>query len=174
MPGDVIMEIVGRHATTVETVIFRGGAQRPIARALRLARMVLVLAFAAASPRPAWAGPPYVTDDAEPTEAQHFEIFAFNSGTATRDGTTGEAGIDFNYGATRDLQLTAVLPAAFNSPAMGRTTVAYGNTELAVKYRFLHQDTLGWDVAVFPRLFLPSSSRAVGERHVSFFLPIWI
>jgi hypothetical protein len=173
MPGDVIMEIVGRHRGAVETATFRGAAHRPMARAPRIILILLVLALAA-SARPALAGPPYVTDDAEPTDYRHFEIFAFDSGTVTRDGTTGETGIDFNYGVMPDLQLTAVLPTAFNSPAAGSTTVGLGNTELALKYRFLHRDKLGWDVAVVPRLFLPSSAPAVGERHVSFFLPIWV
>jgi hypothetical protein len=139
---------------------------------IRASRLVLIVLIATA--RPALAGPPYVTDDPEPTDYQHFEIYAFSSGTATREGTTGAAGIDFNYGAAPDLPLTAVLPAGFNSPAAGGTKVSLGNTELAAKYRFLHQDSVGVDVAVFPRLFLPSGSRAVGERHTSFLLPIWL
>jgi hypothetical protein len=47
----------------------------------------------------------------------HFEIYSFNLGTATRSGTGAMADTDFNYGAARDLQLTAMLPAGFNSPA---------------------------------------------------------
>jgi hypothetical protein len=31
--------------------------------------------------RPAIAGPPFVSDDPEPTEYQHFEIYTFNNGT---------------------------------------------------------------------------------------------
>ena len=41
-----------------------------------------LLAFA----RPAVAGPPYVSDDPEPTDYKHWEIYTFSSGTATRDG----------------------------------------------------------------------------------------
>jgi len=29
----------------------------------------------------AYAGPPYVSDDPEPTDYRHFEIYTFNSGT---------------------------------------------------------------------------------------------
>ena len=57
------------------------------------------------------AGPPYLTDDPEPTDYQHFEIYTFTEGTATRDGTSGEGGIDFNYGGAPNLQLTATVPA---------------------------------------------------------------
>ena len=64
----------------------------------------------------AFAGPPYVTDDPEPTDYQHFEIYTFADGTATRDGRDGETGIDFNYGGAEDLQLTAVVPVAYETP----------------------------------------------------------
>jgi hypothetical protein len=123
---------------------------------------------------PAFAGPPYVTDDPEPTDYRHFEIYAFTAGTATRDGTGGEAGIDFNYGGAPDLQLTAVLPLEYDSPADAGAVAGIGNIELAAKYRFLHQDDFGWDVAVFPRVFLPSASHDIGDRHASFLLPVWV
>jgi hypothetical protein len=129
--------------------------------------LVIALSFSAV---PALAGPPYVTDDAEPTDLGLFEIYAFTGGTTARDGTSGAGGIDFNYGGARDLQLTAVVPFEYDGP--GRTGI--GNIELAAKYRFLHQDDFGWDVAVFPRVFLPSASRDAGDKHGSFLLPIWV
>ncbi|WP_246791286.1 transporter [Bradyrhizobium commune] len=124
--------------------------------------------------RPAAAGPPFVSDDPEPTDTGHFEIYTFNNGTNTRAGTAGETGIDFNYGAARDLQLTATLPAGYNDTGGGGTRVGLGNVELAAKYRFLHQDTFGLDVSVFPRVFLPSGSGAIGDNHASLLLPIWV
>src|SRR3979409_1009139 len=66
--------------------------------------------------QPALAGPPYQSDDPEPTDYKHYEIYTFNNGTATRDGRSGETGIDFNYGGAPNLQLTATVPAAFDSP----------------------------------------------------------
>jgi Putative MetA-pathway of phenol degradation len=118
----------------------------------------------------ALAGPPYVTDDPEPTDTGHFEIYAFAAGTNTREGTSGAGGIDFNYGGAPDLQLTAVLPLDYESASQ----TGIGNIELAAKYRFLHQDDFGWDVALFPRVILPSASGNVGDRHASFLLPIWL
>ena len=132
-----------------------------------LATLVLSL------PALALAGPPYVTDDPEPTDYQHFEIYAFAAGTNTRDGTGGAGGIDFNYGGAPDLQFTMVLPLEFDSPVGEPTVAGPGNVELAAKYRFLHQDDFGWDVAIFPRVFLPSASPLVGDRHISLLLPIW-
>ena len=123
--------------------------------------------------QPAFAGPPYLSDDPEPTDYGHYEIYTFSNGTRVRGGTDGEAGIDFNYGGAPNLQLTATLPIAFNAPVGGPTQFGPGNVELAAKYRFLHQSDFGWDVAVFPRLFLPSAS-GVGDPHASVLLPIWL
>ena len=121
-----------------------------------------------------WAGPPYVTDDPAPTDYQHFEIYVFTGGMTARDGTSGVAGIDFNYGGAPDLQVTAVLPLEYDSLVHSGTVTGIGNIELAAKYRFLHQEDFGWDLAVFPRVFLPSASHIVGDNHASFLLPIWV
>jgi hypothetical protein len=123
---------------------------------------------------PAMAGPPYLTDDPEPTDYKHFEIYTFNSGTVTRDDTGGETGIDFNYGGAPNLQLTATVPLAFDAPAGAPLMAGFGNVELAAKYKFLTQENFGLDVAVFPRLFLPSAATNVGDQHASYLLPIWM
>ncbi|MGA7805175.1 hypothetical protein [Bradyrhizobium sp.] len=123
---------------------------------------------------PVLAGPPYVSDDPEPTDYQHFEIYTFNNGTATRDDIGGETGIDFNYGAAPDLQLTATLPAGFDRSVAAGTSFGLSNIELAAKYRFLHQDSFGLDVSVFPRVFLPSPSNTIGSSQASVLLPIWV
>jgi hypothetical protein len=123
---------------------------------------------------PALAGPPYVTDDPQPTDYQHFEIYAFNGGTVTRDGTGTTTGIDFNYGGAPDLQLTAVLPLNFDNPRTGASTLGIGNIELAAKYKFIHQDDFGVDVAFFPRLFLPTISANAGDHHAALLLPLFV
>ena len=124
--------------------------------------------------RPALARPPYVSDDPEPTDFRHFEIYTFSNGTAMKGDISGASGIDFNYGAAPDLQLTATLPAGFDHPAAGGTSIGLSNIELAAKYRFLHQDSFGLDVSVFPRVFLPSPSKNVGNDRASLLLPVWV
>ena len=123
---------------------------------------------------PAMAGPPYLSDDPEPTDYRHFEIYTFNNGTVTGTDTGGETGIDFNYGGAPNLQLTATLPVAYDAPAGGPLVAGPGNIELAAKYRFLTQDKFGLDVAVFPRVFLPSVASNVGDQHASLLLPLWM
>lgn len=121
------------------------------------------------------AGPPYVTDDPEPTDERHYEIYAFTAGTATKDGTGGQVGIDFNYGGAKDLQLTMVVPFAYDRPRDGRAVTGFGDIELAAKYELLHQETFGVDVAIFPRLFLPTNSNpALGDKHPSLFIPFFV
>jgi hypothetical protein len=123
---------------------------------------------------PAMAGPPYVSDDPEPTDYKHFEIYTFNNGTAARGDLGGASGIDFNYGAAPDLQLTATIPAGFDRSAVTATSIGLSNIELAAKYRFLHQDSFGLDVSVFPRVFLPSPSKNIGDDTASLLLPVWV
>jgi hypothetical protein len=126
-----------------------------------------ILAFLTCSP--AWAGPPFATDDAEPTEKGKYEVYLFAS-----DGSHGATGIDFNYGAGPDLQLTAAIPLEWEKPTGGHRMSGIGNIELAAKYRFLHQHDVGVDVAIFPRVFLPAVSKQVGDQHASLLLPLWV
>jgi len=122
---------------------------------------------------PACSAPPFITDDPAPTADHTFEIYIFGNGTATRDGVSGSYGLDFNYGAGPDLQLSATVPVTYERPDGGHQTSGLGNIELAAKFRVLHQESFGWDVAVFPRVFLPSGSN-LGEQHASFLVPIWV
>jgi hypothetical protein len=136
--------------------------------------LYLCFVVALATTAPAIAGPPYLSDDPEPTDYRHFEIYTFNSGVVTSSDTSGETGIDFNYGGAPNLQLTATIPLAFDAPSDGPFVGGPGNVEFAAKYRFLTQQDFGLDVAVFPRVFLPSASSNVGDQHASLLLPIWV
>jgi len=133
------------------------------------------LALATSLASRAFAGPPYVTDDPETTPYRHYEIYLFaQGGTSGVSGTSGEAGVDFNYGAGRDLQLTAVVPLGYVVAPQGGTAASFGRAELAAKFRLLHQDASGVDLAIFPRVFLPAGSARVGDRHGTYLLPLWL
>ncbi|HZZ87723.1 MAG TPA: hypothetical protein VFE13_05240, partial [Caulobacteraceae bacterium] len=121
---------------------------------------------------PARAGPPYVTDDPAPTDLGHWEIYNFANGVATPGVVAGEAGLDLNYGAFKDVQATLVLPAAYLAGDGG--AVGGGQIEAAAKLKLLHQDGFGLDVAVFPRAFIPTSGGRFGGDHVNLLLPIWV
>jgi hypothetical protein len=144
----------------------------PMIRSLRgvLAAALLVLLTA---PRPALAGPPYFSDDPEPTDYKHWEIYIFATAGGRQGETAGDAGVDLNFGAAPNLQLTAVLPASYSRTSS--TLVGSGDVELAGKYKFLHQQKGGWipDVAFFPRAFLPTARSGLGTGRVRVLLPLW-
>jgi hypothetical protein len=145
----------------------------------RLPVMRLLFAFASAAlalalVTPAVAGPPYVTDDPAPTDEGHWEIYNFANGAQVDGATAGQSGLDLNYGAAKNLQLTVVIPAAYDTgqaPGWG-----FGTIEAAAKFRIFRGGDDSWapDVAFFPRAFLPTASAGFGSDRVSVLLPIWI
>jgi hypothetical protein len=134
--------------------------------------LAVLVAVMVTLPTAAFAGPPYVTDDAEPTDTGHWEIYAYSEGLNAAGATTGEAGLDLNYGVAKDLQLTMVIPAAYSTDP---GQVGAGQIELAAKYKFLHQSdgSLSPDVAFFPRAFLPTASPGLESDRLGLLLPVW-
>lgn len=122
----------------------------------------------------AFAGPPYLTDDPQPTEYKKYEIYLFENISRSNDGKDSEYGVDFNYGGFENTQLTAVLPWVTNKANGEKSQSGFGNPELAVKYKFLHQDKHGIDAAFFPRLYLPAKNEKFGATHSQLLLPIFI
>ena len=136
----------------------------------------LLLAFSlatACAAAPALAGPPYVTDDPEPEDPGHLAVRTFVSGTTLAGETAGQTGLDIDYGAAKDLQLTLLAPLDFDSQRPD--AVGVGDVELSVKYRFLHQSAGSWlpDVSVFPQINLPTAGGRFGDGRASYFLPVW-
>ncbi|MBS0255019.1 MAG: hypothetical protein JSS36_07390 [Proteobacteria bacterium] len=130
-------------------------------------RRLIGLALLAA-PGLAMAGPPFITDDPEPTDLHKWEIYNFAAGTREGGQTSSDLGVDLNYGGAKDLQLTLSLPFA-QDPGSPR---ALGDIEVAAKYKLLHQGkgNFGLDVALFPRLFLPTGR---GSTRARLLLPVW-
>ncbi|MFO1394106.1 MAG: hypothetical protein U1F09_10140 [Steroidobacteraceae bacterium] len=119
------------------------------------------------------AGPPFVTDDPVPTDHGHWEIYAYGAGSRADDATSGEAGFDINYGAGEQLQLTLVLPAAWEGSLGGNLDT--GTVQMAAKYRLTDPDgSFPVEVAVFPRVFLPTVRDGAGAPGVSVLLPVWL
>lgn len=136
-------------------------------------RFGIAAALALAVATPALAGPPYLTDDPEPTDTGHWEIYAFGAGEGRHSTVDADAGFDLNYGPVEDVQLTATFPLSFSrEPTEGWRSGA-GDVELGVKYRFLKDEAHGFSAAVFPRAILPTSGLKTDER-TSFLLPIWL
>ena len=126
------------------------------------------------APASAWAGPPFLTDDPEPTDTGHWEIY---SPMVKVEGNhvdfSGSAGVEINYGAAPDVQVTLGLPIAFAHDAAGMKWGA-GDVEASVKYRFYHDEKAGLSIAVFPGLTLPTAGNGMGAGKVTAFLPVWV
>jgi hypothetical protein len=134
-------------------------------------------AFVVAVSVPALAGPPFFTDDPQPPDLGHFEINIAAQGIRHRGGREGALpGIDANYGATPDLQLHLATGLATQKTDGKNTAYGYGDTELGAKYRFLHQEEDGWDVATYPIVVLPTgdAGRGLGAGHTRALLPLWV
>ena len=128
---------------------------------------------------PAWAGPPFITDDPVPVDLDHWEVYLYSAGAYRQSDTSGLGpGVEVNYGAAPDLQLHVIVNGAFNKPESGATQVGFGDTELGTKYRFISPGDHDWypQVAIFPLLEVPSgdAARGLGAGHVQAFLPVWI
>lgn len=123
---------------------------------------------------PAFAGPPYRTDDPEPTDLGKWEIYGFVDLDGRHSDLDGEGGLDLNYGAAEGLQLTATLPLAFSRSLETGWRGGRGDVELGAKYRFVDDKDNGWQVAAFPRVILPTSARHFGGKHLRLLLPVWV
>jgi hypothetical protein len=127
---------------------------------------------------PATAGPPFVTDDPEPVDFQHFEINTALQGTRSQRDRSGEApSLDINYGLLPETQFHIGLSAPYDTPDGKALQYGYGDTEFGLKYRFVAEDKDGWrpQVALYPLIDLPTgdAERGLGAGHTRIFLPIW-
>ncbi len=141
---------------------------------------IVSLACAAALLAPALAagGPPYTTDDPEPVELRHWEAYVATADQWSRDdGWSGTSPhVEVNYGAVRDLQLHVIAPVAWARPPDGPTEVGYGDTELGVKWRFVHETDRMPQIGTFPLVEVPTgdSARGLGSGQTQVFLPLWL
>src|SRR5262245_57971398 len=117
------------------------------------------------APAAANAGPPYRTDDPEPTPLGHYEFYTFSTGTVVRDDTSGSlTGFELNYGLIPNGHLTIDASVAFDSPSDNSTQFGFGDIPVSFKYRFIQEDEHGWrpQVAVFPLVQLPTGDQSRG------------
>jgi len=127
----------------------------------------------------ALAGPPFVTDDPEPADYQHFEINTAMQGTYTKDGRAGAwPNLDINYGLIPDVQFTVNLFGAYAKGYGEKLHYGDGDTEVALKYRFLEEDEDGWVpmAAFYPNITFATGKAPdnLGSGHDRVFLPLWL
>lgn len=123
-----------------------------------------------------FAGPPFLTDDPEPTDYQHWENYLFTSGDHTGGGYTIDGpAAEVDYGAFPDTQLSLIVPVT----SVGGNTphhTGLGDVDLSVKYRFVHETNSWPQIAFFPAVVLPTGNavHGLGNGRVLFRLPLWL
>lgn len=148
---------------------------------MKHSRLSFLTALALLSLAPiAHAGPPFITDDPEPVEYKHWEI---NIGTMDfRDSPGDWSGLgplfEVNYGVLPDVQLHIIAPFAYDKPKDEHGHYGYGDTELGIKYRFVHEDEEGWrpQIGVFPLVEVPTGNHdlGLGNGKAQLFVPVWL
>ena len=122
-----------------------------------------------------FAGPPFLTDDPEPVEYQHWETYLFANGDHTSGGyTLNGPAVEVNYGVLPDTQLHLIVPLTTVGGRGVPTVSGLGDSEFGVKYRFL-QETNDWpQIGIFPlaELSTGDSSRGLGNGRTWFRLPL--
>jgi Putative MetA-pathway of phenol degradation len=124
-----------------------------------------------------FAGPPFRTDDPVPVEYRHGEIYFFSTGTHEAGGTSGLGpAVEFNYGPLPDTQFHIIAPMAYNAPEDEASHFGYGDTEVGIKYRFVHETDLLPMVGIFPLVEIPTGNqrKGLGNGKTRYFFPIWL
>jgi hypothetical protein len=148
-------------------------------RQLTIALAAIVTVIVTLLPSVAFAGPPFLTDDPEPVDYQHYEFYTFANGTHVSGNTSGIGPAwEFNYGLIPNGQFHIIAPLAFDNPTGGPSQFGYGDTELGFKYRFIQEDDKGLRpmVGVFPLVELPTGDQGdgLGAGHARVYLPVWL
>ena len=123
------------------------------------------------------AGPPWRTDDPEPVELGHWEVYLASQGDIHSSEFIATAPhIEVNYGAIQDVQLHVIAPFAYSKPTDGSGRYGYADMEVGAKYRFIQETDSRPQVGTFPILVLPTDAfRENGQAsEMQVFLPLWI
>ncbi len=122
----------------------------------------------------AHAGPPFVTDDPEPTDYRHWEIYS--GFTYTRDDSGNvDASFpfaEFNYGALPNVQVSLSLPLSFTEAAPANLPrYRIGGIDFGIKVRFVEESASRPQISLYPSIETPTAGS--GNRTVTS-LPIWL
>jgi hypothetical protein len=126
----------------------------------------------------AWAGPPFVTDDPEPVEYQHWEVnYALSETWGDGTASAGLPSVDINYGVLPNVQLHVQPRYAYERTTTDRR-FGIDDTEVGVKYRFFNveQDDSTFMIGIYPMHQLPTGDTSLGASRGNgqSFLPIWV
>jgi hypothetical protein len=140
-------------------------------RRLLPALVALVGIMGSLNAPPAVGGPPYVTDDPEPTAYRHWEIY---TGFQYENDLGAEAAAslpfaEFNYGAMPNVQVSISTELDERDTSQTRG-YGYGITDFGIKTRFV-QESDGWpQISFYPSVQIPGAPGG----HAVTLLPLWL
>jgi hypothetical protein len=155
---------------------------------------IVILFFTFFASIAANAGPPFVTDDPEPVDYKHWEFYIASQFNYSKGNISGTAPhVEVNYGVIPDVQLHLIAPVSYSItrgkefdlhplPPIPYDTIkwnkaqfGYGNTEIGIKLRFLHESDKAPQLGVFPMVEAPTGSRALGYNGLpQMYFPIYL
>jgi hypothetical protein len=150
------------------------------------AALLIALVCAGLWPSATLAGPPFQTDDPEPVDFRHYEIYAFGTADATGvEADTSGPAVEFNWGVFPNVQLHIIVPAAGFVPSnntrylpggSGSNAFGLGDIETGVKFRFVQETSHCPMIGIFPMFEIPSGNAVeglgVGKGWAK--LPLWV
>jgi hypothetical protein len=120
----------------------------------------------------------FQNDDASTTDPGHFLLelaWAYTRVSGASSGALPTA--ELYYGLAKQVEMHVIASLAFDHPRSSHTVFGPGDTEVAVKYRFLDESERGWrpGLALGPTLNFPTGDarRDLGTGHAHAFLPVW-
>jgi len=126
----------------------------------------------------AHAGPPFQTDDPEPVEYRHFEMYAFelSDGTTTGGTTLSAPAYEVNYGVIPNVQLHLVLPFTNAFVPDGPNQHGIGDTEFGIKLRFVKETKHMPQIGIFPFFEFPTGNadKGLGVGKTWYRIPLWL
>lgn len=134
---------------------------------------LLALLLALACAKVASAGPPYQTDDPEPTPPHQYEIYLFGDTFVSGGRVDADPfALEVNYGPAKDLQVAIDIPTSYRRDD-GTSAYAFGDLDAGIKYRFVHESATAPQVAIYPSVTIASARSGAGIGHGTFFVPLW-
>jgi len=119
------------------------------------------------------AGPPFETDDPEPTGYRSYEFYLAAQYESDGDETLGAIPlVEVNYGLFRNVQFSIDAPLSF-ARENGASVYGVGDVTLGLKIRFVQETRHGPQLAFYPLVVVPSGNAQLRVSASRLFLPLW-
>ena len=127
-----------------------------------------------------FAGPPFLTDDPEPIDYHHYELYLYTildkNNVGVEEPQLQSPAMEMNWGVLPNVQLHIMVPYAWSLPSAAPAARGLGDIEVGFKYRFIQETENRPQVAIYPLIELPTgnTNQNLGNGKLWLKLPIWL